>query len=376
MRFESWYLKKRFSKKKWVTAGLVLVVLSVAMLSAGPASIYFQVSQKVANTTSVEQTWVRVYSPQPLSQGNVTAVRGLNGVREVIPAVLEDVSMSIEGRNTTQYVYFVQSGEAQNLFGIFQLTPTEVTSQRGWLYFGYNAAIISGVPAGRSTQVFVPGIGNMTATTAGLTLSDSDFYVFGDAQTYWAIPNSNLKSGEYNYLFIVADSSSAADAIGKTLTAAHPGWNPYPPSQGSAASESALNAQLNPMLAFSVISWVFGMVVFATYIAREVSSRSRELVTLGALGASRSMLSRTLSYYLLILSCVGGVVGLVLCLSVLLPTTMAFIYGFAGYQSATTIAYTTFVVLAPVVVFDFAIVLFLRWRLGRLDMMSFLRSEM
>ena len=309
MGFERWYLRQHLAKRKWVTVGLLLVVLSVTMLSAGIASIYFQVSQKVADTTSMESTWVRVYSPQQLNQSSVSAIRGLKGVQEVIPAVLDTVRMSAAGRNSTQYVYFVTSGDAADLFRMFQLDQTGIASQSDWLCIGHNAAIVAGVPLGESTQVSVLGVGKMTATTAEMTFSDSDFYIFGDVQAYWVSPIQVLKSGQYNYLYIVADNSSAADALGKTLTEAHPNWSPYTPSQASADAATVVNDQLDLMLALTMISWVFGMVVFATYVTREVSSQSKELVTLGALGASRGELSRSLSYYLLILTSAGSLVG-------------------------------------------------------------------
>jgi len=375
MRFETWYLRRHVSKRRWVTLGLLLVVVAISMLSAGPTSIYFGVSAHVAKDVALFASLVMVALPQPINQSDVSAVSQLNGVRNVIPAALTGARISANGVTTSDSIYFVSSSDAPTLFSVFQLNPTSITSQSGWLYFGAGIAQMSGVPASGTAPVEVRGLGNMTATSARAVQSDSDWYIFGDLQTYWASGGFAVKPGQYNYLFIATTNSTAADGVAATLASTHPGWSTFTSSDINASSAAANAYQINLMLAFTSISWVFGFLVFIIYIEREVSSRSKELVTFAALGASRGQLVRSMSYYLLLLTTVGSILGLVLCLGVLLPWSMAQIYGFAYYQAASTIVFTALIVMISVVVFDAIIVAIMRWRLGKLDVMSFLRSE-
>jgi putative ABC transport system permease protein len=351
------------------------VVVAVSILSAGPTSIYFGISAKIAKNVSTQSSWVRIASSQPINQSEVQAVSELKDVRSVIPAVLAEARTEANGVVATNYIYFVSSGDAPTLFSMYQLDPTPITSQSGWLYFGAGVAQMSGILASGTTPVQVFGIGNMTAASARAVQSDSDFYVFGDIQTYRAGSGQAVKPGQYNYLFIVAVSSAAANEIGTTLAKAHLGWNSFTPSDATTSAAAADASQLNLMLAFTIISWGLGFLVFVVYIQREVSSRSKELVTFAALGASRGELTRSVSYYLLVLTTIGSILGLVLCLGVFLPWSWTQIYGVTYYQAASTIVYTALIVMIPVLAFDAIIMTLLRLRLSRLDMMSFLRSE-
>jgi hypothetical protein len=352
------------------------MVLAISMLSAGPTSIYFGINAKVAKNVSMQSTWVRVYSPQPINQTEISAVTELSGVRSVIPAVLTAARLSTNGVTTSSYIYFVSSADAPSLFSMYQLDPTAITSQSGWLYFGAGIAQMSGLPAGKTMTVEVSGLGNMVAASSGAIQADSDFYIFGDIQAYWGSGGQAVSPGQYNYLFIVTTSPTAANEVGAALAEAHLGWNPFTPSDIGPSAAAANAAQLNLMLAFTSISWGLGFLVFVVYIQREVSSRSKELVTFAALGASRSALTKSISCYLLLLTTIGSILGLVLCLGVFLPWSWVLIYG-VTYSSnlSSPIVYTVLTVMIPVLAFDAIIVVILRWRLGRLDMMSFLRSE-
>jgi ABC-type antimicrobial peptide transport system permease subunit len=375
MRFESWYLKRHISKRKWATLGLLLVVVAVSTLSAGPTSVYFSVEAQVAKDVDLYSNLVMVTLPQAVNQSEVSGVSQIGGVRDVIPAVLDGERTTANGVIATPSIYFVSSSDAPSLFSTFQLNPAPITSQRGWFYFGAGVAQASGISESGTTPVEVSGLGNMTAASAKAVQSNSDWYVFGDIQTYWASTGQTVKPGEYNYLFVVTTNSTAADGLVTTLASTHPGWKTFTSSDLNPSPAAVDAAQLNLMLVFTSISWAFGFLVFVIYIEREVSSRSKELVTFAALGASRGALTKSMSYYLLLITSIGSISGLALCLGVLLPWSMGQIYGFTYYQAASTIIDTALVVMLPVLAFDAIIVAILRWRLGKLDMMNFLRSE-
>jgi len=376
MRFEIWYLRRHISKRKWVTLGLLMVVVAVSMLSSGPMSIYFGVRGHAANDIALFASLAMVASPQPINQSEVSAISQMNGVRNVIPAVLAGARTSANGETTRNSIYFVSSSDAPSLFSTFHLNTTPITSQSGWLYFGAGVAQVSGIPPSGTTPVEVLGLGNMTAASAKAVQSDSDWFIFGDIQTYWASSSGAVKPGQYNYLFIVTSNSTAADELATALVNTHFGWSTFTSSNINASSAAADAAQLNLMLAFTSISWAFGFLVFVIYIERELSSRSRELVTFAALGASRGQLVRSMSYYLLLLTTVGSILGLVLCLGVFLPWSWVLIYGVTFSTNLNSpVIYTVLTVLIPVLAFDAIIVAILRRRLGKLDMMSFLRSE-
>ena len=375
MRFESWYLKRHISKRKWATLGLLLVVVAVSTLSAGPTSVYFSVEAQVAKDVALYSNLVMVTLPKAVNQSEVSAVSQIGGVRDVIPAVLDGERTTANDVIATPSIYFVSSSDAPSLFSAFQLNPAPITSQSGWLYFGAGVAQASGISASGTTPVEVSGLGNMTAASAKAVQSNSDWYVFGDIQTYWSSTGQTVKPGQYNYLFVVTTNSAAADGLVTTLASTHPGWKTFTSSDLNPSPAAVDAAQLNLMLVFTSISWAFGFLVFVIYIEREVSSRSKELVTFAALGASRGALTKSMSYYLLLITSIGSISGLALCLGVLLPWSMGQIYGFTYYQAASTIIATALVVMLPVLAFDAIIVAILRRRLGKLDMMSFLRSE-
>ena len=359
-----------------MTVGLLLVVVAVSMLSAGPTSIYFGVSAKVAKDVALYASLVMVSLPQAVNQSVVSAVSEMNGVRNVIPAVVAGARMSANGVTTTNSIYFVSSSDAPSLFSTFQLNTTPVTSQSGWLYFGAGIAQTSGIAASGTTPVKVLGLGNMTAASAKAVQSNSDWYIFGDLQTYRASGGVDVEPGQYNYLFIVATNSTAANKLAATLASTHFGWNPFTSSDLNPSPAAVNAAQLNLMLAFTSTSWAFGFLIFVIYIERELSSRSKELVTFAALGASIGQLVRSMSYYLLLLTTIGSILGLVLCLGVFLPWSWVLIYGVTYSTNLNSpVIYTALTVMIPVLAFDGVIVAILRWRLGRLDVMSFLRSE-
>ena len=337
MRFESWYLKRHISKRKWATLGLLLVVVAVSTLSAGPTSVYFSVEAQVAKDVALYSNLVMVTLPKAVNQSEVSAVSQIGGVRDVIPAVLDGERTTANDVIATPSIYFVSSSDAPSLFSAFQLNPAPITSQSGWLYFGAGVAQASGISASGTTPVEVSGLGNMTAASAKAVQSNSDWYVFGDIQTYWSSTGQTVKPGQYNYLFVVTTNSAAADGLVTTLASTHPGWKTFTSSDLNPSPAAVDAAQLNLMLVFTSISWAFGFLVFVIYIEREVSSRSKELVTFAALGASRGALTKSMSYYLLLITSIGSISGLALCLGVLLPWSMGQIYGFTYYQAASTI---------------------------------------
>jgi len=374
-RFEGWYLRQHFSKRKILSAGLLLVVLSVTMLSAGPTLYYFYIANREGNTMITWNSLVQVgFGLGSLNQSELADLAGLPGVQRVIPMVQEQVSISTNGRAANELVYFISTSDTPEVFSLFGFSQSTTPSPTDWLYLGHTAAGDLGVPVGSSTQVTVKGIGSMTAMGAQTTYSDSDFNTFGDIQAYWN-STSDTRSGEYNGLLMVASDTNAANALGPILTTLHPGWHVSTPSEVDSGRLSAPLGQLQFALSLGAISWIFGLVMLGTYVGREVSAQSKELVTLAALGAPRSTLTRCLSYYLLILTTAGCLTGLVLSLYVVTPAYEILSFGYTLTKAYSTIAYTVGVTLAPVLALDIAIVLVLQRNLNRLEMMNFLRAE-
>jgi ABC-type antimicrobial peptide transport system permease subunit len=351
-----------------------MVVLSVTLISASPTVAYFHILYRETNTANAESSLVRVFLPQPSNIDNFSSLTSLDGVQRVIPAVYYPVKVVADGKTATQGVYFVSAADAPEAFRLFGLDQPNSLPKSNWLYFGYTDGSNVGIPVGKTIEVTATGIGSMVATTSSTTYSDSDFLIFGDIQAYWAVQGS-AGLHQFNWLFVATANSSVADAVGETIAKAHPTWQVITPSQISNNIQSAVGPQLLFTLSLSTVSWVFGMFVFATYVAREVSTRSKELVTLGALGASKGELTRCVSYYLLILTSGGGILGLFLSVDVAMPASETLSYGYSLVESLSTVINTALVVLVPVLVLDVAIVGILRFRLGRLDMMSFLRAE-
>jgi len=359
-----------------LSVGLLVVVLSVTMLSAGPTLYYFYIANREGNTIRTWNNLVLVsFGLQPLNQSELADLGGLPSVQRVIPMVVDQISISTKGRAVGEVVYFVSTDDAPELFSLLGFNQSTTPSPTDWLYLGHTAAGDAGVPIGSSTQVMVTGIGTMTAMGAGTTYSDSDFNTFGDIQAFWASATQTTKPGEYNGLLIAASNTSAANALGPILTAAHPGWQASTPSEVDSARSSAPLGQLQFALFLGLISWIFGLVMLGTYVGREVSAQSKELVTLMALGAPKSTLTRCLSCYLLILTTAGCLAGLALSLCVVTPAYEILSFGYTLTKAYSTIAYTVGVTLAPVLALDIAIVLVLQRNLNRLEMMSFLRAE-
>jgi ABC-type antimicrobial peptide transport system permease subunit len=377
MRFEVWYLRQNFSKRKALSIGLLLVILSVTLISAGPTEAYFHIAGREANSVRIENSLVKVYfAPQILTQSNLSSLRNLTGVHEVIPILgVNQVEVSVGGKVANETIEYLSSADATKVFRLLGFDALDPPAQSNWLYFGYTSAENNGIQIDKPTEANVAGIGTMVTMGSGTTYSDSDFYVFGDIQSYWASPAALVKSGEYNTLFMIATNSSVANSLGPQLSRSHPGWFVNTPSQFSSSAASAASEQLLFALSLSAVSWAFGLVVFAIYVAREISTRNKELVTLEALGASRGILIRCLVYYLIILTSVGCVLGLILSLGLVMPGFEVVSYGYPLVESFPTIANTVVLMLVPVLALDLAIVVILQSRLSRLDMMSFLRSE-
>jgi ABC-type antimicrobial peptide transport system permease subunit len=372
-RFEGWYLRQHFRKRKLITAGLLIVVILVAMTAAAPFVYYFHIRDKETNTLRIESTMVRV-NANSLNQTGIGQLGGLGGVQDVIPAVLSTTKLSIDDRTVYETVFYVTSPDMVTLASLMGLDRFVAPTTGAWFYFGYLAAQNDGIQIGKAVSLTAAGVGNATATASGFTYSDSDFYVFGDLQAYWASPD-HAASGVYNYAFIEAVNSSEANAIGNAIGNAHPNWSVASPSTMSGLVVSATGTQLQFAVLMGIMSWLFGVIVFGTYIAREVSTRSKELVTFAALGASKRQLTWGLSSYLLILTIIGAVVGLLVDFVLALPEYEVLAFGYVQPKSLSTIAYTSALVVVPVLLLDVGIVLLLQWRLGRLDMMNFLRSE-
>jgi len=349
-------------------------VMLVAMVASGPFVYYFHIKDRETNTLQLENTMVRV-NAYSLNQTGVSELSALPGVQEVIPAVLASTKLSIGDRTAYESVFYVSSLDVTRLASLMGLDRFAAPATGTWFYFGYLAAQNDGMPIGKSTNITATGIGSASAVGSGFTYSDSDFYVFGDVQAYWASPDHSAGSGVYNYAFIEAGNSSEADVIGAAIGNAHPNWSVASPSTMTGLVASATGTQLQFALLTGILSWLFGVIVFGTYIAREVSTRSKELVTSAALGASKRQLMQALSYYLLILSIIGAAVGLIINFALALPAYEALAFGYVQPKSLSTIAYSSAIVILPVLLLDVGIVLLLQWRLGRLDMMSFLRSE-
>jgi hypothetical protein len=374
MGFEGWYLMLHFSKRKALSVGFLMVILSVTLISASPTLAYFHIADRESNTIGAENSLVQVFLPRPMNVGNFSDLNETSGVKEVIPVASDTVTISAGGKDASDVVYFVSSSDESKVFTLFDFGSTNALPTQNWLYFGYVEGSNQGIPVGRLTKVDVRSIGEMTATSARTTYSDSDFNVFGDIQAYWASAQT-ASSVTYNLLFVIAMNSSAADGVAARIASEHPLWQVESPTQNAGARATVASGQLLFTASLSAVSWAFGLFVFVTYVVREVSSRSKELVILGALGASRATLTRCVSYYLLILTSVGSIVGLVLTLYVLDPVVEMQSFGYPLIESLSTISKTVLVVLAPVLVLDVAIVVALQIRLSRLDMMSFLRSE-
>jgi len=373
MRFEGWYLRQHFRKRKLITIGLLVVVMLVAMTAAAPFVYYFHIKDRETNTLRIESTMVRV-NAYSLNQTGVNEITGLGGVHEVIPAVLANTKLSIANRTVYELVFYVSSLDMNRLATLMGLDKFAAPLTGSWLYFGYIAAQNDGIPIGKATRVTAIGIGNVTATVSGFTYSDSDFYVFGDVQAYWAAP-SHSASGVYNYAFIETGNSSEANEVGTAIGNAHPSWSVASPSAMNNLVASATGAQLQFAIMLGIMSWSFGVIVFGTYIAREVSTRSKELVTFAALGASKRQLTQGLSSYLMILTVIGAVVGLIIDFVLALPEYEVLAFGYYQPKSLSTMAYTSALIIGPILLLDIGMVLLLQWRLSRLDMMSFLRSE-
>jgi len=345
----------------------------VAMVASAPFVYYFHIKDRETNTLRIESTMVRV-NAYSLNQTGVNELSGLPGVQEVIPAVLANTRLSIDNRAVYESVFYVSSPDMSKLAFRMGLNEFASPGTGSWLYFGYLAAQNDGIPIGKATSVTATGIGNAIATASDFTNSDSDFYVFGDVDAYWAAPGHSA-TGVYNYAFIEASNSSEANAIGTAISNAHPNWSVASPSAMSGLVASATGTQLQFAVIMGIMSWAFGIVVFGTYVAREVSARSKELVTFSALGASKRQLKLGLASYLLIITVLGAIVGLVINFVLALPEYEVLAFGYVQPKSLSTLAYASALVIGPVLLLDISIVLLLQWRLGRLDMMNFLRSE-
>jgi ABC-type antimicrobial peptide transport system permease subunit len=346
----------------------------VVMTAAAPFVYYFHIRDRESNTLQIESAMVRV-SAYPLNQTGVSELGGLGGVREVVPGVWAYTKLSVGSRTVDESVLYVPSADMPILTSLLGLNRFNAPATGNWYYFGYLAAQDDGIPIGESTSISAAGIGNATATASGFSYSDSDFFVFGDLQAYWASPDYSSSRGVFSYAFIQTDNSTEADAVGAAIGNAHPSWSVASPSVMNSLMAPGISAQLQFAVLLGVMSWGFGIVVFGTYIAREVSTRSKELVTLAALGASRRQLTLGLSSYLLIISIIGAVVGLVLDFLLALPEYEVWAFGYYQPKSLSTFAYTSALVIGPVLILDVGMVLLLQRRIGRLDMMSFLRAE-
>jgi len=344
-----------------------------AMTASGPFVYYFHIRDRETNTLRIESTMVRV-NAYSLNQTGINELKGLGGVQEVIPAVLANTMLSIGNRTAYETVFYVTSPDMTRLATLMGLNQFTAPTTGAWFYFGYLAAQNDGIPIGKATSITAAGMGNATATASGFTYSDSDFYTFGDVDAYWAAPDHST-TGVYNYAFIEAGNSNEANAIGTAVGNTHPNWSVASPNAMSGLVASATGTQLQFAVMMAIMSWSFGIVVFGTYVAREVSTRSKELVTFAALGASKRQLMLGLTSYLLILTVIGAIVGLIINFVVALPEYEVLAFGYVQPKSLSTLAYASALVIGPVLLLDIGIVLLLQWRLSRLDMMSFLRSE-
>jgi len=111
----------------------------------------------------------------------------------------------------------------------------------------------------------------------------------------------------------------------------------------------------------------------------EALTRSAELLAAVGLKEKAELVPRRLAgglaSYLLILTTIGAVLGLAVDFLLALTEYEVLAFGYYQPKSLSTIAYTSALIIGPALILDVGIVLILQRRLGQLDMMSFLRSE-
>lgn len=249
---------------------------------------------------------------QPIPAGSVPAVRGTDGVRDVV-AVLAD-GVKVDGTRAT--AYGMEPAEASRALSLEWVQG----SQRDLASLGPGTAVVE--------EEFARGAGldvGESFTAASSTRRTARFRVTGLYRDQILFNGGFITSDagiarvitSRDPLFLLAtvdpgaDPVAVKDAVAKSLT-------PFPVAEVRTNAEyrdeissrvDSILYLLYVLLAMSVVISLFGIV---NTLVLSITERTREIGMLRAIGLTRSQLRRMVRYESTITSGIGGVIGIVL----------------------------------------------------------------
>ncbi|MEM2882773.1 MAG: FtsX-like permease family protein [Candidatus Bathyarchaeia archaeon] len=383
-----------------ITIGSALIVALVASTGGLTASVSKQIEKIGITTITISSTSPRFQ----ITDEDVIAVRGIPGVKDVIPYISRRLSLNYGSSSLSVSLFGIEQGKIQSIYKGLALS-------RGTLADEYDptGVIIGSAIANPPSESFPPlGVNEMLILQggAGSSTSTYSFIVKGilapygaagfldiDEAVFMSLTGARLlfRSAYYSGLYVIAESADAVDSVVASL-------QNYYGSSARISSPSALlstaqsvTTQLTYFLgSIAAVSLFVAGVGIANTMYISVVERTREIGILKAIGyRPRQILSLFLAEAA-VTGMIGGLIGTSagVLLSFLLSGNLPFGFrvpgiGFRPGQSAAAGASFSPALSAELVLFSLtfpvaiAILagLYPAWRASRMDTVIALKYE-